>query len=416
MINRTRYINYIRPFLDKPLIKVITGVRRCGKSVFLTQIAGELRNQGVDNSNILLINKELLEFDFLKTYQDLNQYVSTYFENKSGKFYLFVDEVQEIDQWERCIASLLAENKIDICITGSNAGMFSSELATLLSGRYIQIMMYPFCFSEFFEMMQQGQPDMAVGPAFDRFIKFGGFPGIHVFNWDEIPLRQFLESLFNTILLKDIVVRHNVRDVYMLEKVSDFLFANCGSITSANNLSLFLKSQFRKTSVETIQNYITFTRDALLTHQVKRYDMKGKRILESLEKYYVCDQGLRYALTGYPPENISGNLENIVFLELLSRGFKVYVGKLNGYEVDFIAEKGSEKIYFQVCMTLKEDETIEREYRPLEAIDDHFPKYVLSLDSGFDTSVKGIRWMNVIDFLRQPPQAISSPGQPYTSS
>jgi hypothetical protein len=399
MIPRTRYLNYIRPFIDKPLIKVITGVRRCGKSVFLTQIADLLKGEGVNESNILLINKELLEFDFIKNYQDLYQYINGYFGNKPGKFYLFVDEVQEIGQWERCIASLLAENRTDIYITGSNASMFSSELATLLSGRYIQIMMYPFCFSEFVEMVQNRQPDLQVELAFDRFIKFGGFPGIHVFDWEEIPVRQFLESLFNTILLKDIVVRHNVRDVYMLEKISNFLIANCGSITSANNLSLFLKSQFRKISVETVQSYLAYARDALLAHQVKRYDLKGKRILESLEKYYVCDTGLRYALMGYPPENITGNLENIVFLELLSRGYKVFIGKLNGLEVDFIAEKGNEKSYFQVCLTLADDKTIDREYRALEAIDDHFPKYVLSLDSGFDTSRKGIRWMNVRDFL-----------------
>ncbi len=399
MIPRTRYLDYIRPFIDKPLIKVITGVRRCGKSVFLAQIADVLKDNGVNETNILLINKELLEFDFIKNYQDLYQFINGYFGNKPGKFYLFVDEVQEIGQWERCIASLLAENKTDIYITGSNASMFSSELATLLSGRYIQVMMYPFCFSEFFEMLQKSQSDASIGMAFDRFIKFGGFPGIHVFDWEEIPVRQFLESLYNTILLKDIVVRHSVRDAYKLEKVSNFLIANCGSITSANNLSLFLKSQLRKISVETVQNYLAYTRDALLTHQVKRYDLKGKRILETLEKYYVCDTGLRYALMGYPPENITGNLENIVFLELLSRGYKVFIGKLNGFEVGFIAEKGSEKSYFQVCLTLADGKTIDREYRALEAIDDHFPKYVLSLDSGFDTSRKGIRWMNIRDFL-----------------
>jgi predicted AAA+ superfamily ATPase len=189
----------------------------------------------------------------------------------------------------------------------------------------------------------------------------------------------------------------------MLEKVSDFMLSNCGSITSANKISEFVKAQHRKIAVDTVQNYMTYTRHALLMHQVKRYDLKGKRILESLEKYYPCDHGLRYAIMGYPPENIPGNLENIVFLELLSKGYVVFVGRLNGTEVDFIAEKSSEKIYIQVCMSLKDEKTIEREYRSLETIHDHFPKIVLSLDEGFETSHKGIRWMNIKEFLKSTP-------------
>ncbi len=401
MIARSRYLDILRPFIDKPLIKVISGVRRCGKSTFLRQIASFLIETGVKGNNVLIINKELLEFDFIKTYKDLHDFVQSYFKGKRGRRYLFVDEVQEIEAWERCIASLLAEANTDIYISGSNARLLSSDLATLLTGRYIQIMMYPFSFREFSEMAGNTNPSTDAGSVFDRYIKFGGFPGLHYLGWEEIPVRQFLESLYNTILLKDIVVRYNVRDVYMLEKITNFLISNCGSITSANKISAYVKSQHRKISVDTVQNYIFYARNALLTHQVKRYDLKGKRILESLEKYYLCDTGLRYALMGYPPENVPGNLENIVLLELLSRGYSVSLGKLNGFEVDFIAEKGSEKIYFQVCMTLKEEKTIQREYRPLEAIDDHFPKYVLSLDQGFETSLKGVQWMNIKDFLLQ---------------
>lgn len=401
MVIRNKYLDFIRPFIDKPLIKAISGVRRCGKSTFLQQIASFLKEKGVNEKNILVINKELLEFDFVKTYKELHKLVQSYFKGKRGRKYLFVDEVQEIESWERCIASLLAEDKTDIYISGSNARLLSSDLATLLTGRYIQIMMHTFSFREFYEMVRYSEPSIDAGTAFDKFIKFGGFPGLHYLGWEEIPVRQFLESLYNTILLKDIVVRYNVRDVYMLEKLTDFLISNCGSITSANKISAYVKSQHRKISVDTVQNYITYTRNALLTHQVKRYDLKGKRILESLEKYYLCDTGLRYALMGYPPENVPGNLENIVLLELLSRGYNVFLGKLNGFEVDFIAEKGSKKQYYQVCLTLKEEKTIQREYRPLEAIDDHFPKYVLSLDKGFETSLKGVQWMNIQDFLMQ---------------
>jgi predicted AAA+ superfamily ATPase len=385
------------------MVKAITGVRRCGKSTFLSQVASVLLDKGIPEDNILVINKELLEYDFIRTYKDLDKFIRGFFKGKRGRFYLFVDEIQEIAEWERCIVSLLAEKRSDIYITGSNARLLASDLATLLTGRYIQLMMHPFSFIEFMEMEKIQESKIKEEEAFNMFMKYGGFPGIPSLAWEDIPIRQYLESLYNTILLKDIVIRYGVRDVYMLEKVSDFMLSNCGSITSANKISEFVKAQHRKIAVDTVQNYMTYTRHALLMHQVKRYDLKGKRILESLEKYYPCDHGLRYAIMGYPPENIPGNLENIVFLELLSKGYVVFVGRLNGTEVDFIAEKSSEKIYIQVCMSLKDEKTIEREYRSLETIHDHFSKIVLSLDEGFETSHKGIRWMNIREFLKPTP-------------
>jgi predicted AAA+ superfamily ATPase len=385
------------------MVKAITGVRRCGKSTFLSQVASVLLEKGIPEDTILVINKELLEYDFIRTYKDLDKFIRGFFKGKRGRFYLFVDEIQEIAEWERCIVSLLAEKRSDIYITGSNARLLASDVATLLTGRYIQLMMHPFSFIEFMEMEKIQESKIKEEEAFNMFMKYGGFPGIPSLAWEDIPIRQYLESLYNTILLKDIVIRYGVRDVYMLEKVSDFMLSNCGSITSANKISEFVKAQHRKIAVDTVQNYMTYTRHALLMHQVKRYDLKGKRILESLEKYYPCDHGLRYAIMGYPPENIPGNLENIVFLELLSKGYVVFVGRLNGTEVDFIAEKSSEKIYIQVCMSLKDEKTIEREYRSLETIHDHFPKIVLSLDEGFETSHKGIRWMNIKEFLKSTP-------------
>lgn len=403
MVIRKRYLEHIRPFIDTPMVKAITGVRRCGKSTFLSQVASVLLEKGIPEDTILVINKELLEYDFIRTYKDLDKFIRGFFKGKRGRFYLFVDEIQEIAEWERCIVSLLAEKRSDIYITGSNARLLASDVATLLTGRYIQLMMHPFSFIEFMEMEKIQESKIKEEEAFNMFMKYGGFPGIRSLAWEDIPIRQYLESLYNTILLKDIVIRYGVRDVYMLEKVSDFMLSNCGSITSANKISEFVKAQHRKIAVDTVQNYMTYTRHALLMHQVKRYDLKGKRILESLEKYYPCDHGLRYAIMGYPPENIPGNLENIVFLELLSKGYVVFVGRLNGTEVDFIAEKSSEKIYIQVCMSLKDEKTIEREYRSLETIHDHFPKIVLSLDEGFETSHKGIRWMNIREFLKPTP-------------
>ena len=403
MVIRKRYLEHIRPFIDTPMVKAITGVRRCGKSTFLSQVASVLLEKGIPEDTILFINKELLEYDFIRTYKDLDKFIRGFFKGKRGRFYLFVDEIQEIAEWERCIVSLLAEKRSDIYITGSNARLLASDVATLLTGRYIQLMMHPFSFIEFMEMEKIQESKIKEEEAFNMFMKYGGFPGIRSLAWEDIPIRQYLESLYNTILLKDIVIRYGVRDVYMFEKVSDFMLSNCGSITSANKISEFVKAQHRKIAVDTVQNYMTYTRHALLMHQVKRYDLKGKRILESLEKYYPCDNGLRYAIMGYPPENIPGNLENIVFLELLSKGYVVFVGRLNGTEVDFIAEKSSEKIYIQVCMSLKDEKTIEREYRSLETIHDHFPKIVLSLDEGFETSHKGIRWMNIREFLKPTP-------------
>ncbi len=399
MIQRKLYIEQIKSFIDKPIIKAITGVRRSGKSTFLQQIINILENKGVKVENIIYINKELIEFDNIRTFLDLHKYVKEIIKDKKTNFYLFIDEIQEIEQWERAIASLLAEKNTDIYITGSNARLLSSELATLLSGRYIEIKMHTFSFNEFKEISESTKKLSETDDVFDKYLKYGGFPGIHMLEWDDIVIRQYLQSLYSTIILKDVVVRYNIRDAYMLEKISEYLSSNCGNITSANKISDFIKSQKRKVSVETVQNYISYLCNAFYTYQIKRFDIKGKRLLESLEKYYLCDVGFRFATIGYSPDSISGQLENIVLLELLSRGYNVNIGKINELEVDFIAQKDNEKLYLQVCTTLKDSKVVDREYKSLENIDNHFPKMVLSLDNGFDTSYKGIKWMNVKDFL-----------------
>jgi len=399
MLQRNQYIEQIKPFIDKPVIKAITGVRRSGKSTFLQQIMNILENKNVKAENIIYINKELVDFDNIKTYLDLNKYVKERINDKRVNRYLFIDEIQEIEQWEKAIASLLAEKKIDIYITGSNARLLSSELATLLSGRYIEIKMHTFSFKEFKEIADKSKTLKKTADVFGTYLKYGGFPGIHLLEWDDNAIRQYLQSLYSTIILKDVIVRYNIRDAYMLEKISEYLSSNCGNITSANRISEFVKSQKRKVSVETVQNYISYLCNAFFTYQIKRFDIKGKRLLESLEKYYLSDVGFRFATVGYSPENLAGQLENIVLLELLSRGYNVNIGKINELEVDFIAQKNNEKLYLQVCTSLNDSKVIDREYKSLENIDNHFPKMVLSLDDGFDTSYKGIRWVNVIDFL-----------------
>lgn len=400
MIKREKYLSQIRPFIDKPLIKAITGIRRCGKSTLLGQITDIIINSGAAHEQIISINKELFEFDFIRNYADLHSYVSTKAKSKKSKYYIFIDEVQEIDEWEKAVNSFLAEGKYDIYISGSNARMLSSVLATLITGRYIEFRIYPFSFAEFKEIFALSQHNNYQTDVFGQFLKYGGFPGLHYLLWDEVVLRQYLASLYSTIVLKDLVVRNQIKDVSMLNHILDFVAINCGNITTAKSISDFSKSQGRRVTSDTVLNYLEYATSALLIHKIKRYDMQGKRMLETYEKYYLGDTGLGFAMVGNTPEMISGKLENIVLIELLSRGFSVSIGKNKVKEIDFIAQKGNDRVYIQVCTTLMGDKVYEREYGAFEGIDDHFPKYVLSQDeSGFSTSLDGVRWMNIKQFL-----------------
>lgn len=399
MIKRIQYIDAVRPFFNKPLIKVITGVRRCGKSTLMIQMIDELLKTGVKAYQIIYINKELYEFDGIRTYHDLMEHIRLKSSKKKLPMYVFVDEIQEITDWERGVNALLAEKKYDIFLSGSNAHMFSSELSTLLSGRYIEFRMNTFNYKEFRAITTINQQFTTKNEAFNAFLKYGGFPGIHCLTWDESVIRQYLHAVYSTILLKDIVMRNSVRDVVLLEKLVEYLIDNCGNITSAKRLSDYIKAQFRNTSIETVQNYIHYVCNALLLLQVKRFDIKGKRLLETHEKYYTGDTGLRFATLGFQPEALPGLLENAVLLELISQGYLVTIGKHYEKEIDFIASKGTEVMYIQVCTTLNDPKTVDREYSALESVDNHFPKLVVSLDEGFETSRKGIKWMNLIDFL-----------------
>jgi hypothetical protein len=399
MIERISHLNKLLPFVDKPVIKVITGIRRCGKSTILKQIVQKLENKNVRSEQIILINMELMEFDHLKNYHDFYSYIKEKQSKLKGKFYVLIDEVQEVNEWEKAINSLLAEQNCDIYITGSNAKLLSSELATLLSGRYVEFKIYPLVFSEFLMFRNKKKHRININDEFNLYLKFGGFPGIHHIEFEDSIIRQYLQSIYNSVLLKDVIVRNSIRDAAMLDNISKYLIDNSGKITSAKGISDYMKSQKRKASVDTVLNYIRFSCDALLFEKVERYDVKGKRLLETHEKYYMSDIGLRFATLGYTPQSISSQLENIVYLELKSRDFNVTIGKIDDFEIDFIATKGNEKWYFQVCTSLTDQKVIEREYRSLDMVFDSFPKYVLSLDKGFETTSSGIKWMNIIDFL-----------------
>ena len=399
MIQRERYIKQISPFIDKPVIKVITGIRRCGKSTFLKLICNLLTERGIKPENILLVNKDSLEFDSLTTYKQLVSYVIGRFKKVEGKKYLFIDEVQEIEGWEKALSGFLADNTADLFITGSNSRMLSSELATYISGRYVEFKLYPLTFSEFLKFRNISEPK-EVESEFALFMKYGGFPGIHRMEYDDEVIEQYVSSIYNTILLKDVVARNGLRDIVLLERIAQFTADNCGNITSSKKIADFLKSQKIKGSVDTVQNYLNMLTSAFIFHKVNRFDIKGKRLLEIHEKYYTGDIGLKHSLIGYKMNDISGHLENIVYLELLSRGYKVNIGKINELEIDFIATKSNQQMYLQVAYLLADNKTIEREFGALEKINDNYPKIVLSLDKFLDNNRNGIKWYNLIDFLK----------------
>ncbi len=400
MINRERYIRQISPFIGKPVIKVITGIRRCGKSTFLKMISASLTNKSVAPDNIILINKDSLEFDFIRDYKDLNKYVKTQIKGKTGTKYLFIDEIQEIEGWEKAVAGFLADNVADIFITGSNSKMLSSELATHISGRYIEFKMYPLTFSEFLQF-RQGKGTGNTEQEFGLFMKYGGFPGIHHMEYDDEVIEQYVSSIYSTILLKDVVARNGIRDIALLEKIAKFTVDNCGNITSSKKIADFLKSQKTGGSVDTVQNYLSMLTAAFIFFKVNRFDIKGKKLLEIHEKYYSGDIGLKHVLLGYKTGDISGHLENIVYLELLSRGYKVEIGKYIEQEIDFVAVKGNDRIYIQVAYLLHDQKTIEREFRTLGKINDNYTKLVLSMDKLLDTDRAGIQWKNLIDYLTE---------------
>ena len=397
MYKRNLYINRINPYIGKPVIKVITGMRRVGKSCFLQMIIDKLRSRKVAPNRILTVNKELLTYDFIKDYKDLNSYVVDAFSGVTPPKYLFVDEIQEISGWEKAIASFFAEGDIDIYITGSNAHLLSADLATLIAGRYIEIPVYSLSFEEFLFFRSRKRKN--VEEEFSTYLWAGGFPAIHHFDFDKEVIYQYIGAIYNTILLKDVIKKNNVRNVSLLENITRYIFDNVGNIFTAKKVTDYLKSQKLKVGIDTVQNYMAYLTATFAVYKVRRYDIRGRRLLELHEKYYLGDAALRHALLGYREGDIGGILENLVFLELKRRGYQVYVGKLDNKEIDFIAEKENRKVYLQVAYLLASPETVERETTVLRMIRDNYPKYILSMDKIFGADMEGIRRINLVDFL-----------------
>ena len=398
MIKREIYMQRIRPFMNTDLIKVFTGIRRAGKSVMLELVKNELKEAGINEENFLCINFEQFSNSQFLDVESLYKKITDFQKNTKGKIYLFFDEIQEVPGWEKCINSCRIDFDCDIYITGSNAKLLSGELATYLAGRYVEFVIYPFSFAEFFEMNLLKNPNVDKSTCFMQFLKTGGMPFLSNFPDDDSAKSQYLIDIYNSVVLKDVVKRNNIRDVDTLERIVAYAFSNIGHIFSATSLSKYFKSENRKISHDTILNYLKFCSDAFLFYKINRYDLEGKKIVTVNEKYYCADHGLREALFGKNIQNIDQVLENIVCLELLRRNYKVYVGKKGDLEIDFIAEKQGKKIYVQVAYLLANEETIRREFSVYNAVKDSYPKYVVSMDD-LDFSQNGIIHKNIKDFL-----------------
>lgn len=400
MLKRELYIEKIKPFIDKDIIKVLTGIRRSGKSVMLKLIMEELKQNGIDEKQFININFENLINRELTTADKLHEYILKKASEIKKKCYIFLDEIQEVKDWEKCINSLRVNDgyDFDIYITGSNAKLLSGELSTYLAGRYVEFVIYPFSFKEFLETLKSIQQDVSTREAFQKYVKFGGMPFLYNLAFEEEASLQYLKDIYSSIILKDITQRNKIRDTDLLERVISYLIMNVGNNFSATSISKFFKSENRKVSVETILNYIKAAEESFLIYRVSRDDLIGKKVLNVNEKYYIADHGMREAILGSNQRDINQIFENIIYLELLRKGYNVRVGKIDNLEVDFVCTKGNEKIYVQVAYLLALAETIEREFTSLEKINDNYPKYVISMDE-FDMSRNGIIHINIIDFL-----------------
>lgn len=400
MIRREMYMKQICAFMDKPVIKVLTGMRRSGKSMLLQMIKDDLGKRHIEPERIIYMNFESLRYEAFKNYRALYDEICRQIGDTSAKVYILLDEIQEVTDWEKAVNSLRVDFDCDIYLTGSNANLLSGELATLLSGRYVEIRVYPLSFAEYLQFTARNPEERHIEKEqqFINFLQYGGLPGIHQLRWQEDIVLQYVTDIYNSVLLKDIISRYKFRDAAMLERIVQYVMDNIGNIFSAKSVTDFLKSQGRKASAETVYNYLRALESAFLLYRVPRFDIKGKRLLETQEKYYVSDLGIRHAVLGYRDNDIAGLLENIVYVSLIQRGYNVYIGKQGTLEVDFIAQKQDERMYIQVCYVLTPENT-EREFRPLEQIQDNYEKIVLSMNSLLPINRGGIKQKSIVDFL-----------------
>lgn len=398
MLIRKSYVDQIMPFIDMPLVKILTGVRRCGKSTIMLMLMDELKKKGIPEGRIVRFNFDTLEWQNADAKQVFEIIKAKLIPNE--RTYLFLDEIQEIEHWERLVNTFMEETDydVDIIVTGSNSKMMSSEISTYLTGRYISFRIHPLSFAEYLEFRKQYSELSDLNREFLRYMEYGGFPAVHLKQLTLDEAYVIVKDIYNTTVFTDIVKRNQIRKVDQLERIVKYAFDNIGNTFSANSIKKFMQSQSRKIDVETVYNYLSKLESAFILNRCSRKDLQGREILKTQEKFYLADTSFKHAVLGYRQDDISQTLENIVYLELRRRGYDVYVGKLDSQEIDFVCEKQGKNIYVQVAYLLADQKTQEREFGNLLKIPDNYPKYVVSMDE-VDMSQKGIIHMNVRDFL-----------------
>ena len=394
MIIREEYLKKLFTYMDAPIIKILAGIRRCGKSTILEMLRKELINKGIDENNIICKRYTSFEIADCYTAKDMYNDIKKDMTN-DNKYYLLLDEVQEIDGWEKTINSLLEDTNADIYVTGSNSKLMSSEISTYLTGRYVLIPVYPLSFKEYLDFKSSSAKSKK--ELLNEYIKFGGFPIVALGNYDEQSAYQIVEGIYNSVITNDITKRHNIVNFDLFNRVVKFIIENVGKTFSANSIVKFLKGEGRALSVESIYNYLEWLEKAFVIYRCRRYDLQGKSVLKTQEKFYLADPSLKYCIMGFNPKSIASILENIVYFELKRRGYEVYIGKLGTKEIDFVAIKRVERIYVQVCRTLPENS--DREIGNLLAIKDQYPKYVVTLDELSTGNVNGVKIIHLFDFL-----------------
>lgn len=398
MIDRPLYLDKIMPFVDTPFVKILTGVRRCGKSTILKMIIKKLREEKhVDDEQILSYRFDSMEYEDMTTKELYLELKSKIIQSK--KTYLFLDEIQEIEGWEKVVNTLASDFDVDIYITGSNSRMMSSEISTYLTGRYITFHIYTLSFEEYLMFKKSYTTLKDLKQEFSQYVRLGGFPATHLQDYSQDEVYTIVKDIYNSTIFSDIVRRNRVKKIDQLERVVKYTFNNIGNTFSAKSISNYFKSEQRKIDNETVYSYLEKLQKAYILHKCSRYDLQGKDILKTQEKFYLADVSLRYSVLGYTVDSIAASLENIVYLELKRRGYDVYIGKIKDKEIDFVATKQNEKIYVQVTQEIKSEKTQKREYEQLLEIRDNYPKYVVMADNFAGGNYEGIKTMNIVDFL-----------------
>lgn len=398
MIKRSTYVDKIMAFANTPFVKILTGIRRCGKSTILKMLINEIKERGVSDEQILHYSFDSLEYEDIKTSNALFAHLKQHLYSK-GKTYLFLDEIQEVSSWEKVVNSLMIDYDVDIYVTGSNSRMMSSEISTYLTGRYIAFRIYPLSFSEYMMFRKEYTELQPPHIELANYLRLGGFPAVHLQNYTPDEVYSIVRDIYNSTIFTDIVRRNQIRKVDQLERIVKFTFDNIGRTFSAASISKYLKSEHRNIDNETVYNYLSKLENAYIIHRCSRFDVQGKEILKTQEKFYLDDPALRYSVLGYSADSAAAMLENIIYLELLRRGYDVYIGKLGSAEIDFIAIKQENKLYIQVTQMISTLETEKREYDRLLDIRDNYPKYVLRTDTFAGGNYEGIKTMHVADFL-----------------